>query len=542
MGNVGWRIVQLLRRLGEDVVVVTRETRAEWLHAAQADGISVVQGDARDEALLEQAGIGLAQALIAATDHDPTNIEIALDAKRARPGLPVVVRLFDQHLARQMESGFDLRRALAVSGLAAPSFAAAALGERWIGAFALDGAEFVVGKVAFEGALGPGELTANHGLLAVATEEREEGARATVVGRRSDWERWVWGQEGRPDAPARSRGRLRAVLDALRPSLWLGYARRIWRDTPLPLRSAFVVLNVIIALSVLVFRSLLGLTLVDALYYSVTTVATGAPSDIAPRGAGIAIKLYACFVMLLGSAVIAILYSIITDFLVTARFRQLLGRERIPEKGHVVVAGLGNVGYRVVQELKRAGAPVVAIERDAAGEFVDAVRSMAPVVIGDARIADTLSKAGAAKADAIVAAIDDDAFDLGIALAARALNPRARIVTRVFDADFARKIQAAFQVEAALSPGLMAAPTFVAAALYPGVLAAFVQGRRLFVVLRRARPDDWQGLTPSQLATGAGVQVLLRRPGGVGEPSLGGGEQPIAADEEIVAVVSRELN
>ncbi len=324
--------------------------------------------------------------------------------------------------------------------------------------------------------------------------------------------------------------------------MWLGFAWRVWRNTPLPLRSAFVLLNLIIALSVLVFRNLLGLTLVDALFYSVTTVTTGAPSDIAPRGSGVAVKLYACLVMLLGSAVVAILFSIITDFLVAARFRQLLGRERIPEKGHVVVAGLGNVGYRVVQELRRAGASVVAIEREASGEFVEAVRSLAPVVVGDARIPDTLAAAGAAKAHAIVAAIDDDAVDLGIALAARALNAKARIVARVFDADFARKVQSAFQMDAALSPGLMAAPTFVAAALYPGVLTAFVQGSRLFVILYRSSPGDWRGLTPTQLGADRGVQVLLRRPGCRGEPELATGDAPLAADEDVVAVVSRVLS
>src|SRR5262245_13922705 len=111
MGNVGWRIVQLLRRLREDVVVVTRDTRAEWARGAAAGGVRVLLGDAREEGLLAEAGVGRAAALVAASDHDPTNIEIALDAKRVRPELPVVVRLFDPHFARHVESAFDIRRA-----------------------------------------------------------------------------------------------------------------------------------------------------------------------------------------------------------------------------------------------------------------------------------------------------------------------------------------------------------------------------------------------------------------------------------------------
>src|SRR5207244_9831373 len=104
-----------------------------------------------------------------------------------------------------------------------------------------------------------------------------------------------------------------------------------WSNAPLPLRSAFLLVNMVIALSVLVFRVALDLTLVDALYFIITTVTTVGYGDITPRSAPAVVKLYACVVMLLGSAGIAILYSIITDLIVTARFQQLVGRRRIPE-------------------------------------------------------------------------------------------------------------------------------------------------------------------------------------------------------------------
>jgi hypothetical protein len=133
LGAVGYRVVRLLGRLGEPVTVVTLEAREEQVRAVEAKGARVLRGDARDETLLRVAGLDQARALIAATDRDPVNIEIALDARRLRPDLPLVVRLFDQHLARRLEAAFDLRRALGVSALAAPGFAAAALGERWVG-------------------------------------------------------------------------------------------------------------------------------------------------------------------------------------------------------------------------------------------------------------------------------------------------------------------------------------------------------------------------------------------------------------------------
>ena len=115
MGYVGYRIVVLLRRLGEAVTVVTQDARGEWRRDAEGRGVRLLVGDARDAALLAEAGLLQARALIAATDQDVANVEIALDAKKARKDLPVVIRLFDQHLARQMELSFDIRRAFAVS-------------------------------------------------------------------------------------------------------------------------------------------------------------------------------------------------------------------------------------------------------------------------------------------------------------------------------------------------------------------------------------------------------------------------------------------
>src|SRR5204863_7190707 len=151
---------------------------------------------------------------------------------------------------------------------------------------------------------------------------------------------------------------------------------------PLPLRTVFIALNLLILLSVFVFHAAMSLSFLDALYFIVSTVTTVGYGDITPHHATPWLKVYACFVMLLGSLTVATLYSIITDFIVTARFQEMLGRQRTPDAGHTVLVGLGNVGYRIAEELHRAGTPVIAIERHAEGPFAEPVRGWAHVVIG----------------------------------------------------------------------------------------------------------------------------------------------------------------
>jgi Trk K+ transport system NAD-binding subunit len=557
MGRVGFRIVELLVRLGEPVTVINKILREEWQREAQEWGVRIITGDARDERLMEEAGIQTARALIVATDSDLINIEIALDAKKLHPDVPVVARIFDQTLARQMEAAFDIRRALSNSVLSAPSFAAAAMGEEVVSSFRLDNKLYAVGRVTLDGAspltgLTAKEAGARHQVVLLACERNGDGAalpgpedplcagdRLLLLSAKADWDRLVDGVEAVPQ-PGRWQHVWSAFSRARHRAFWGDFLHHLRRNVPLPLVTVFLVLNTLFLLSVFVFHFALHLTFVDALYFLITTITTVGYGDINVQHAPAALKLYSCLLMLLGSAALAILYSILTDFIVTARFQQLLGRQRIPHAGHFVVVGLGSVGYRLVDELRRAGVSVVAVDRDSGGEFVDAVREQMPVIIGDARLRSTLEQAGAAKAHAVLAVTSDDAVNLSVSLETKQMNRQVRTVVRLFDADFARKVQAALGVDAALGAFLIGAPTFTAAALYPNVLSGFVADARLFAVIEREAGAEWQGLTPSQLRASREVQIVALHVPGNGY-TLTVEDRPLERNEKVLAVIGRKL-
>lgn len=134
-------------------------------------------------------------------------------------------------------------------------------------------------------------------------------------------------------------------------------------------------------------------------------------------------------------------------------------------RDHVIVVGLGTVGYQIVRELLDLRESVVAIERpDTAGELIDEVIARGvSVVRGDGRSAKTLAEAGMARARGIVVATSDDLANLDAALVARDLNPGARVVLRLFDESLAGKVESAFHLPA-VSTAKVSAPTFAAAA------------------------------------------------------------------------------
>jgi Trk K+ transport system NAD-binding subunit len=147
LGHVGYRVSRLLLRLGVKVAALGLEIRADRARVIAEGGGEVLRGDARDDAELARAGIEQASALVAVTDSDLVNLEVALDARRASAALRLALRVFDRDLARTLEQSFGRARAVGVSALSAPVVAFGALGHEITAGFSLGDAEVLVGHL-----------------------------------------------------------------------------------------------------------------------------------------------------------------------------------------------------------------------------------------------------------------------------------------------------------------------------------------------------------------------------------------------------------
>lgn len=141
---------------------------------------------------------------------------------------------------------------------------------------------------------------------------------------------------------------------------------------------------------------------------------------------------------------------------------------------HVVVCGLGHVGYRVSEELCRLGEDVVAIEQNGKDAFVETIRAKGvPVHLGDARQDELLAKVGVARAKAIVCATGNDLANLEIALDAKRMNPNVRVVMRMFDQRLAGKVGGALELDESFSTSALSAPLIAIQATHEGVHSAY---------------------------------------------------------------------
>ncbi|MEU0369686.1 NAD-binding protein [Streptomyces sp. NPDC006283] len=163
LGKVGTRVLARLRELDIPVVCVEEDPDARGIPLARSLNVPVVLGDVTDEGVLESAKVHRAQALLALTSSDTTNLEAALYARTVKADLRVALRLYDDEFAtavyRTLRTAYPgaLTRSRSVTHLAAPPFAGAMMGRQILGAIPVErkvlvfAALLVAGHPQFEG-------------------------------------------------------------------------------------------------------------------------------------------------------------------------------------------------------------------------------------------------------------------------------------------------------------------------------------------------------------------------------------------------------
>lgn len=160
-------------------------------------------------------------------------------------------------------------------------------------------------------------------------------------------------------------------------------------------------------------------------------------------------------------------------------------------KNHIVLVGLGHLGYRIVQQLHEMGRDVAVVEQNPSVDSFRAVQEMGvPVIQEDATRTAALEAANIREASTVILASQNDSMNLQIALKARGLNPGIDVVIRIFDEDFAHALHDQFGFKA-LSATEMAAPVFAAAAAGADVTNPIsIEGQQLSLARLKIAPSS----------------------------------------------------
>ena len=101
-------------------------------------------GDASRDDTLDLCNLSNAHSLVALTNVDTLNLEIALGARARNPGMPIVLRIAEAEFAASIARHFDFETTFSVAALAGPVFAGLSRGPGARGRIAFGDGEFAI--------------------------------------------------------------------------------------------------------------------------------------------------------------------------------------------------------------------------------------------------------------------------------------------------------------------------------------------------------------------------------------------------------------
>ena len=234
--------------------------------------------------------------------------------------------------------------------------------------------------------------------------------------------------------------------------------RHTWMRGSVVLMVLAAAFATLLASATVFFHNSEQLDWITALYFVVTMATTTGFGDITLRTSSVAAKLLGIVTMISAIAFASVFFSLLVDRIVARRTENILGRRRHRLVGHVIVCGLGRVGYHLVERLRAENYPVLVIERDADNQFLATIREKGiPVMIADATVANTLVDAAVDQASAVASVVNDDLVSLEVGLNARAIHPRIRVILRIFDGDTATELRQRLNIHYTISTSAIAA-------------------------------------------------------------------------------------
>lgn len=533
LGQLGVACIKALVSYGVPVLALDQEAPDETLHGLE----QLTRGDFRRPGTLRKAGLLRCRSVLFLAEDAEVNMQGALAARHLSEHVRVVVRSHEKARYATLERQLGDFVSYVPQELAAASFALAALDSEVVAHFTVRGRLYQVIEhlvTADDAKLGVPVITLENAdmrilLHAGANEARSPNAPLAL----QRWEPTRPLAEGdrlyllmsarsppRESIPAGVVGRRRASLR----SLW----RRFLRAATVALRPseqegkvALAGAVALLTLSLLAFVAIMIYVPNTGVLESVRTsllilMASGHLADAFSDYETLPAGLRWAELLLSGASTLltAVLFAVVTNWLLAARFALLSGRPKAPAGGHVVIAGFGRTGQHTARFLATLKRPTVALDE---AEIGARVMPELPVVHGSADGVEGLTAASIASAVGLVAATGVDLLNVEIALLARSLNPRCGLVVRLVDERLVPSVATLVPRAHVLCIAQLTATAFAAAALGENVRNVFhlAQSPVLVTQYRVRSGDSLHERLLWEVAEGYGVvPIALRRAGG----------------------------
>ncbi|GAA5195840.1 potassium channel protein [Rugosimonospora acidiphila] len=459
---------ELIVRHDADVtVILPSRAQHQGPSLAALPGINLVEAPRLSVEAYARAGLAGATALALVSQDDAGNIDAALMAQEINPGIRIVLRMFNQKLATGVQALLTDCAVLSESAIAAPGFVAAALGEGTPTYLRIADRTLVVARRAD---VPPEDVVRGLAIVEPVNPagDGDEADEPELLPKYDELADLVLADVPSAAPTATRHRRHKHPLRTM--SVYVG--RR--------LRAILAAVAGLLILATLLYQWIDKLGFLPALYVTILTTLGGANPD---QTLSWPEQLLQTALVVLAVALIPVLTAAVVEATVRARLALASGGPVEPMRDHLVVVGLGNIGTRVISALHEAGMDVVAVDHRDQARGVQVAKDLGiPVIIGDATQEGVLRAAWVQTCRTLLVLTSDDVRNLETALLGRTVAGQLRVVMRLFDGDFATRIERAFGLASSRSVSYLAAPTFAAAMMGESVLDTIPVRRRVLLV------------------------------------------------------------
>lgn len=402
---------------------------------ARSWGAELIRLRAPTADMLDNALADPVDSVVIVSRDDIQVLRLALLVEHARPGVPLLVTLFDKTVAGEVVRSIPNCRVVGMTDALVPALLGPCIADELISLNSESDGGYV-------------------GVERTPAGLRARPVAASEINRRRPIRHWLHAQF-RP-------------LGTTARALVLGLAGLLF---------VFVLDT---ALGVLVLHE----PVITAAWNAAKTLTTVAANDTArhPPGWYQALSTVTLLCVLAFSALFT---AGLVDHMTSGRFTGIVGARAVPRRGHVIVVGVGQVGVRLCLELQRLGIKAVAVERDPAAPCVPLAKSLGiPVVFGRGGDRFLLRRLSLRKARAIVAVASDVLENIAVAVAARAIAPDQRIVLRAGgDEGVARESRALFRIGTTCDVNVIGGAHIAATALGLSLRTTFTLDDTVYALL-----------------------------------------------------------
>ncbi|UBF25721.1 NAD-binding protein [Kovacikia minuta CCNUW1] len=534
LGSLGQYCVALLKEFGVSVSGIDSIETQPWEIPNLPQLLDqLLIGDCRQPELLERAKIQQCRAILLVTSDERVNIAAAFAARSLNPQVRLVIRSAQENLNDLLAQHLGNFAAYEATQLPASAFALAALGNTTQGFFSLDGTALRVVQEPIQpnhrwcdrrqvyelntasrrvldhapGSTAPclefyqwephASIQAEDTLTYIETTEKLSGLSTQLATHTSKI----------PQKPTHP-----LSLRNLKPAL-----NHFWRESQQTQRvgilSSGVMLGLFLLGTALYKLQYPDLSLKDALNLAIVLLLGGFDNLF---GGGLKLSfpipgwlyLFSILMTVAGTVFIGILYAILTERVLAARFQFMKRRPPVPKEAHVVLIGLGRVGQAVAKLMQELKHPLVGVNTTA---LDPEVLPQIPLVTG--KIREALTRVNLATAKSVMVVTDDEVANLEIGLMVRTQNPHCQLVLRTFDLRFGENVARLLPDASVLRAYALAAEAFVGAAFGENILNLFrLNDRTTLVTEYQIEADDTlTGKLLAEIAYGYGVVPILHQ-------------------------------